>query len=69
MEKLKNGAYVIARKPMLGCAPHCIVLAKTEGPQPFVTWEEYRHPGEEPSTGSGHYFSDIVKAAQDFDRR
>lgn len=68
MERLRNGAYVIDRKP-IGNGPHQIVLAKSSGPQPFVTWEEYHHPGEHPATGSGHYFNDILSAAQDFVKR
>lgn len=37
--------------------------------QPFVTWDLYRDERGEWHAESGHYFSDIVEAAEDFATR
>lgn len=62
---LRNGAVCLGRKP-LGDGPHAVVLAYTGSVTPYVTWEEYHHPGQPPATGSGHYFRTFVDAVQDF---
>jgi len=44
-----------------------IVFARSSGFQPWVTWEFYR--GDLASTSCGHYFSNLVEAALDFQER
>lgn len=66
-ERLANGAIIIASK-QIEDSTHQIVLARSTSGA-YVTWTEYRHAGEQPATGSGHYFASIAEAAADFERR
>ena len=65
-EKLPNGATILEieydNNNLMG-----IVLARVSGFQPYVTWEIYR--GDLASTSCGHYFSNLVEAALDFQER
>jgi hypothetical protein len=63
-DKLPNGATVIHATEGRGEA---VVLAHTDGPQPWVTWSYM--PGWTASTGGGHYFDNLADAADDYRSR
>jgi hypothetical protein len=63
---LANGATVIASKPAHRYPGNSIVLAKTSGYHPYVTW--LVHDADK-SAVSGHYFDNIVDAANDYASR
>lgn len=66
-ERLPNGALVLASKPIEGYSGAAVYLADTgEGPTRYVTWAAYNGPR---STGNGHYYDSLSRAARDFDSR
>lgn len=56
--KLKNGATLIEQRGD-------IVLAKSNGFHPYVTWTMDAHG----NCHSGHYHKDLTKAVEEFDER
>ena len=63
---LKNGARVLAVKPVKNSEHLSMVLAVWKGHSEFVTWL-FNHDFD--GCVAGHYFKDISMAASDFEAR
>jgi len=64
---LPNGARLIDFEYKGEFVREGVVLAKSNGVQPYVTWMFYRKDFS--TTSHGHYFKTLAEAAKDYEKR